>query len=237
VAEPAILLAELERLYHRQADLRAHELDLADAGENDPASDTWKIAAIVAAGAEADFQGALVEAWPTIARLLREADQWRARESETQEALQAIGEEFGVRGGEPRVDGIRRVLVEKDKALALAGATLMKLDRTNADLQARVLREAAEGPKVEKDTKNYWGWWAGSSEEYCTIGPCASRDEVIAEATDEALGEFEDDDGTWKLGFHICEAEQRPLRLAEWIEADRLLERGRNPVRQRPRGL
>lgn len=130
----ADLIAELARLHHRATDLRAREAQLADAGENDPASDTWKTAAIVAASAECEFEAALVEAWPALARLLREADQWRARESETQEALQAIGEEFGIRGGEPRVAGIRRVLEEKEKALALAGTTLMKLDRTNAEL-------------------------------------------------------------------------------------------------------
>ena len=115
----ADLIAELARLHHRATDLRAREAQLADAGENDPASDTWKTAAIVAASAEDEFTAALVEAWPALSRLLREADQWRARESETQEALQAIGEEFGVRGGEPRVDGIRRVLAEKEKALAI----------------------------------------------------------------------------------------------------------------------
>ena len=44
-------------------------------------------------------------------------EDWRQRESETQEALQAIGEEFGVHGGEPRTDGIHRVLTEQRKAL------------------------------------------------------------------------------------------------------------------------
>jgi hypothetical protein len=42
----------------------------------------------------------------------KERDDWRERESETQEALQAIGDEFGVHGGEPRTAGIRRVLTE-----------------------------------------------------------------------------------------------------------------------------
>lgn len=72
---------------------------------------------------------------------------------------------------------------------------------------------------------NYWGWWAGYNEEYCTVGPCDSREEVIAAAQEEAMNEFQDADGVWKLSFFICEAEQRPLRLADWIEADRLLER------------
>lgn len=74
-------------------------------------------------------------------------------------------------------------------------------------------------------TSGHWGWWAGSNEEYCTIGPCGSREEVIAAARSEAMGEFQDNAGAWKLSFFICEAEQRPLRLADWIEVDRLLER------------
>lgn len=73
------LIAELDRLHHRATDLRAREAQLADAGENDPASDTWKTAAIVAASAECEFHAALVAAWPTISRVLREAAEggWR----------------------------------------------------------------------------------------------------------------------------------------------------------------
>lgn len=76
------LLTELERLHHRATDLRASEAQLADAGENDPASDTWKTAAIVAASAECEFHAALVAAWPTISRVLREAAEgWRPIET------------------------------------------------------------------------------------------------------------------------------------------------------------
>ena len=73
MAEIATLLAELERLHHRATDLRAREAQLADAGENDPASDTWKTADIVAASAEADFQAVLIRNYSTISRVLREA--------------------------------------------------------------------------------------------------------------------------------------------------------------------
>lgn len=93
------IIAELGRLQHRATDLRARETQLADAGENDPASDAWKTAAIVAAFAEAEFEAALVEAWPNIIRAFE----------------------------------------EKEKALALAGATLVKLDRTNADLDGALV--------------------------------------------------------------------------------------------------
>lgn len=142
------IINELDRLRHRATDMRAHERQLADAGENDPASDAWKIAAILASSAESEFEGALVEAWPTISRKMREAEQWRARESETQEAIQAIGEEFGVHGGEPRVDAIRRILGEQRAEIAL-------------------LREAAEewtpkhGDQVEHKSTGIVGLVAG----------------------------------------------------------------------------
>lgn len=132
------MITELDRLHHRATDMRARERQLADAGENDPATDAWKIASILAASAESEFEIALVEAWPAVARLLREAEQWRTRESETQEALQAIGEEFGVRGGEPRVDGIRRVLTEQ------------------RDQLAALLREAGEGWRPKHGDRVEW---------------------------------------------------------------------------------
>ncbi|NTG85841.1 hypothetical protein G6L15_06715 [Agrobacterium rhizogenes] len=69
-----------------------------------------------------------------------------------------------------------------------------------------------------------WQWWAGDNEEWMSVGPCVSREEAIAAATDECVGEFKDDDGQWKLSIHVVEARQDPLRLADWIGADRLLE-------------
>lgn len=77
------LSAELERLYQRQADLRAHEVDLAERGENDPASDEWKLAAVAASVAESDFRSALVRNYSTISRVLREAADggWRPIET------------------------------------------------------------------------------------------------------------------------------------------------------------
>jgi hypothetical protein len=55
-------------------------------------------------------QADTIEARATAAEAERDA--WRERESETQEALQKIGQEFGFIGGEPRVDAVRRVLTE-----------------------------------------------------------------------------------------------------------------------------
>ncbi|MFG1331226.1 hypothetical protein V5F41_08215 [Xanthobacter autotrophicus] len=91
---------------------------------------------------------------------------------------------------------------------------------------AALLRGVVDGPKAEAaSNQNYWGWWAGQDEEVCTIGPCGSRDEVIAEAKAERLGEFQDDEDVWKLKFHICEAEKAPLRLSDWIDFDDLMDR------------
>ena len=82
------LIAELDRLHHRATDMRARERQLADAGENDPASDAWKTAAILAASAESEFEIALVEAWPSLAAPLREAgDGWRPIESAPRDRL------------------------------------------------------------------------------------------------------------------------------------------------------
>ncbi|MDI6835412.1 MAG: hypothetical protein QMD99_06825, partial [Rhizobiaceae bacterium] len=74
-------------------------------------------------------------------------------------------------------------------------------------------------------TESPWQWWAGENEEWCTVGPENSREEIIQAATGDELGEYQDDGGTWRLSFHIVEARQDPLRLADWIEADELLER------------
>ena len=38
---------------------------------------------------------------------------------------------------------------------------------------------------MEKATETEWRWWAGRDEEYLTVGPCATREEAIAAATDD----------------------------------------------------
>lgn len=79
-------------------------------------------------------------------------------------------------------------------------------------------------------TGSPWQWWAGSSEEWCTIGPEDTREAIIQAATNDSLGEFENEEGGWNLGFYIVEARQDPLRLADWIESDRLLERAEDSM-------
>ncbi|EKS29279.1 hypothetical protein [Afipia felis] len=70
-----------------------------------------------------------------------------------------------------------------------------------------------------------WKWWAGTNDEVMTYGPHDTREDAIREAQEDRIGEFQEDDGTWKIGCHVVEARQDPLRLADWIDTDRLLER------------
>lgn len=70
-----------------------------------------------------------------------------------------------------------------------------------------------------------WKWWAGTNDEVMTYGPHDTREDAIREAQEDRIGEFQDYDGTWKIGCHVVEARQDPLRLADWIDAEWLLER------------
>jgi len=79
-------------------------------------------------------------------------------------------------------------------------------------------------------TQSQWQWWAGSSEEWCTVGPEDTREAIIQAATNDRLGEFQDEEGGWNLSFSIVEARQDPLRLSDWIETDRLLERAEDSM-------
>ncbi|ASV86493.1 hypothetical protein CES85_1036 [Ochrobactrum quorumnocens] len=75
----------------------------------------------------------------------------------------------------------------------------------------------------EEPTK--WQWWGGRDEEWFTIGPCESKEEVIQLAIDERVGEFFSDDGKWYVAVHVIEAQQEPVKLSDYIlDADRLLQ-------------
>lgn len=71
------------------------------------------------------------------------------------------------------------------------------------------------------ETKDGWTWWASSDGELYQIGPCASRAEAIAEAVSDEVGYL--DDGAFRI--EVCEARIDPMRLADFIGADGLLER------------
>lgn len=69
-----------------------------------------------------------------------------------------------------------------------------------------------------------WEWWAGD-DELKTIGPCSTKEQAIAEATSDGIGEFQDETGTWMLGFEVIEGRQDILKLSTWAHLDSLVER------------
>lgn len=73
-----------------------------------------------------------------------------------------------------------------------------------------------------------WQWWAGRDEEWLTVGPCPTRqcaiDEMVADGCAECLDESQDPP-VWVNTFTVVEARQDPLRIADWIDADSILER------------
>lgn len=78
--------------------------------------------------------------------------------------------------------------------------------------------------KCTQTSDTGWAWWSGTDEEWMSFGPCATREDAIEEARQDACGEFEDVDGTWRVAVHVVEARQDPLRLANWIDVERMLE-------------
>lgn len=80
------------------------------------------------------------------------------------------------------------------------------------------------------DRKDGWKWFAGTNDEYFSIGPHETRDEAIETARQDACGEFQDEDGVWKVGVHVVEARQDPLRLSIFIDVDHMLERAEEDV-------
>ncbi|RWR30507.1 hypothetical protein D2T29_12615 [Sinirhodobacter populi] len=81
---------------------------------------------------------------------------------------------------------------------------------------------------MTQDDEAGWQWWAGRTEDgMMTIGPCATREDAIAEAIADGFGEWLDesqDPPAWKNTFVVIEGRQDPLMLADWIDVERLLE-------------
>lgn len=100
----------------------------------------------------------------------------------------------------------------------------------SALLEAITGGSAVAATPKDDPTTGAWQWWAGSSEEWCTVGPEGTREAIIQAATNDSLGEFEHEGGGWNLSFHIVEARQDPLRLADWIGADQLIERANDDM-------
>jgi hypothetical protein len=120
-----------------------------------------------------------------------ELERWKTREDETQAALQAIGEEFGVRGGEPRTDGVRRVLAEQRARIA-------DLERQNSDLLGcnTAYRERAQKAERERDEargqlRNIVRAWRDSGP----MGTAYSMNRAVSMVPDTLLAKQEQTDG------------------------------------------
>lgn len=70
-----------------------------------------------------------------------------------------------------------------------------------------------------------WNWFAGDGSEVYRVGPCATRDDAIAEAVENQLGADQDEYGGWVAHFDVVEACNDPLRLAVWIDVEAMIER------------
>lgn len=121
----------------------------------------------------------------------------------------------------------------------LAEAIRQKLDIN----MARLWPAPQEGEPREHDRaadEVPWKWWAGSDEELFQIGPCSSREEAIREAVSDGLCEqairqavldgvdeapTEDNPEAYEHQIYLIEAQQAPLRLADWIGANDALEK------------
>lgn len=86
--------------------------------------------------------------------------------------------------------------------------------------QARaVLDEAAKPDPGGPAMREGWQWWAGTNDEWFTYGPFATRQEALDEALSDGVE-----------GVFLVEALNPPLRLADWVEAYRLLERAEEVI-------
>lgn len=70
-----------------------------------------------------------------------------------------------------------------------------------------------------------WNWWASyDGGERLTIGPAKSRDELIQMLRSDRCGEYQDDQGQWRLKAHICEYRDNNQDLAEWLDVEEILD-------------
>jgi hypothetical protein len=148
-AKAAHMAQERDALIHDNA-------RLVQAASDEATRATAAEAALATVTAERD------EALKTVRRLQLEGTgaDWQQREGETQTALQAIGEEFGFLGGEPRVDGVRRVLTEQRAALATAVEVMKPFAEEADSILPHV--ENQERPRIEL--------LLGASTAYFTVG-------------------------------------------------------------------
>ncbi|WP_353429219.1 hypothetical protein [Paracoccus denitrificans] len=91
----------------------------------------------------------------------------------------------------------------------------------------------AEYPAAASDTADVpWQWYSGRNDENFSFGPCDTREEAIRLAVEDGMCEERsaDDPEVWENHIHLVEAQSAPLRLADWIGTDTLLERADEAV-------
>lgn len=142
--------------------------------------------------------------------IVRYGDRSRMGTVEPQELQQAIDDAFEAVPAEQTRFSIARSMIEAgyfDTVHAVAPSLV-------EDVLANPVRETP------------WKWYAGQNDEWFAVGPFDTREELLKQAEGERLGEFFDDaDATWKLAFHVVEARSDPLRLADYVDVESLLER------------
>lgn len=122
----------------------------------------------------------------------------------------------------------KMLLLNEDNSVedrAANGFLFIKL--SHLAIHIRALQTRQPEPVVQA---NKWEWWGGDDEERYLYGPCETKEDIIQEATHGCTGEFQDEENNWKIGIHICEAQREPLRVADWIDADSILERAEDNI-------
>ena len=187
------------------------------------------------ANVEAEMKAARAEA------LAARAEAWSAAADANVDAAAAATAAYAAAAATARAAASVAANVDANVDADAAARADLIASITEAQMEGRVMAKdikttPAADPAhaagfAEKDPRwtSEWQWWAGSSaEDYMTIGPCATRQQAIEEAVNDGFGEWLDeskDPPAWKNTFHVCECRQDPLRLADWIDADWILER------------
>jgi hypothetical protein len=102
----------------------------------------------------------------------------------------------------------------------------VRRDCTRAMIEAynAAMGETREWQPKETALEN-WQWWVGENEDRYSTGPCATREEAIAEALDNDVGFEESADGSINR-LHLCEALMLPpSRLADYLDLVNIIER------------
>ncbi|MCY1704520.1 hypothetical protein [Pannonibacter sp. SL95] len=69
-----------------------------------------------------------------------------------------------------------------------------------------------------------WNWWASyDGGENLAIGPAKSRDDLVRMLRSDRGGEYQDDQGGWRLKAHIGEYRDNNQNLAEWLDIDDMI--------------